>query len=82
MKRFMGLMPSSEVTIHKVYKDSCGTDVIIQAGKNGWTVLCLNEVIAWEDKTQLDTENFNEAYEAAKNALGTLVEKSEVDSES
>ena len=76
MMRFMGLMPSSAVTICKTYEDSCGSSVVIQAGGDGWTVLCLNEVIDWEDKTQSDTENFKEAYETATRTLGTLVEKS------
>lgn len=39
MNRFFGMMPSSEVQISKTFKDRNGRKIIIDAGKNGWTIM-------------------------------------------
>ena len=39
MKRFFGMMPSSEVTLERTYKDNEGLRIRLQAGPHGWTVI-------------------------------------------
>jgi len=38
MKRFMGMMPSSEIKERRVYETPDGRRVRIDAGPNGWTL--------------------------------------------
>ena len=72
MKRFMGMMPSSEIEKEERFKDKYGLSIIIQAGKNGWTILYADGGSKYRDNTCSTEENFNEAYNTAKEDLGEL----------
>jgi hypothetical protein len=39
MKRFFGMMPSSEVKLEKTYVDEFGMKIMIQSSENGWSIL-------------------------------------------
>ena len=75
MNRFMGLMPSDEVTIQKTFKDRNGRDVRIQAGPHGWTVIYADGGTNYKDTDASDDENFNTAYNVAVETLGELTEE-------
>lgn len=72
MKRFMGMMPSDEVTIEKSYKDEDGHNVMVQAGPNGWTILFADGGAMCRDIEANSEDNFNEAYTEAERNVGTL----------
>lgn len=74
MKRFFGMMPVDEIEIEKVYKDSLGMSVTIQAGPNGWTVIWADKGTNYKDEAQGTEKNFAEAFETAAKALGELTE--------
>lgn len=74
MRRFFGMMPSSEIEIEKCYKDKDGYKITIQAGKNGWTIIYADSSTDFKDITSLANKNFEEAYNLAVNRLGTLTE--------
>lgn len=74
MKRFFGMMPSSEIEIEKHYKDKDGYKITIQAGINGWTVIYADLSTDFKDNTTSASENFNEAYNLAVTRLGLLIE--------
>lgn len=61
MQRFFGMMPSSEVEIEKRYKDKCGDDVKIQAGKHGWTITWPDYSSTFKDVDDTAENNFAEA---------------------
>lgn len=77
MKRFFGMMPTSEVEIEKKYKDKNGHDVTIQAGPNGWTILWYDGGSSWKDEENTAEENFNTAFKTAEESVGTLTENTE-----
>ena len=70
MKRFFGMMPSTEIEIEKYYKDEDGYKIIIQAGKNG--IIYADHSTDFKDIISSANENFEEAYNLAVNRLGTL----------
>lgn len=72
MKRFMGMMPSNEITIEKAYKDKYGLSVTITAGPHGWTVIWADGGTNYKDNNDTDINNFNEAYKLAEEKLGKL----------
>ena len=74
MKRFFGMMPSTEIEIEKYYKDEDGYKVIIQVGKNGWTIIYADHSTDFKDIISSANKNFEEAYNLAVNRLGTLTE--------
>lgn len=74
MKRFFGMMPSSEIEIEKHYKDKDGYKITIQSGINGWTVIYADLSTDFKDNTTSASENFNEAYNLAVTRLGLLIE--------
>lgn len=74
MKRFFGMMPSTEIEIEKRYKDEDGYKITIQAGKNGWTVIYADHSTDFKDIISSANKNFEEAYNLAVNRLGTLTE--------
>ena len=74
MKRFFGMMPSTEIEIEKYYKDEDGYKITIQAGKNGWTIIYADHSTDFKDIISSANENFEEAYNLAVNRLGTLDE--------
>lgn len=73
MKRFFGMMPSTEIEIEKCYKDSNGHKIIIQAGLNGWTIVYADSSTEFRDITISADKNFREAYSLAINKLGALI---------
>ena len=72
MRRFMGMMPSSEVEKRAVYKDKYGEEVRIDAGPNGWTVYYVDYSTNYKDEVLTTEENFNNAYEVASDNVGPL----------
>ncbi len=74
MKRFFGMMPSSEIEIEKHYKDKDGYKIMIQAGKNGWTILYADSSSQYRDITRSIDDNFREAYDLANKKIGGLIE--------
>ena len=75
MIRFAGMMPSNEVKIEKKFMDEFNTEIIIQAGEFGWSVLCWADGSAFYKDELLDaTINFNNAYNMAVNNYGELTE--------
>ena len=74
MKRFLGMMPSTEIEIEKCYKDKDGYKIIIQAGKNGWTIIYADYSTDFKDIISSANKNFEEAYNLAANRLGTLTD--------
>ena len=74
MKRFFGMMPSTEIEIEKCYKDKDGYKITIQAGKNGWTIIYADYSTDFKDIISSANKNFEEAYNLAVNRLGTLTE--------
>ena len=74
MRRFFGMMPSSEIEIERCYKDKNGYRVRIQAGVNGWTIIYADSSSDFKDITVSTDENFKDAYNLAVEKLGTLIE--------
>lgn len=74
MKRFFGMMPSSEVEKEKTYKDDIGLKITIQAGPHGWSILYADSSSEYEDNDSSTENNFNKALEVAKDHLGELTE--------
>lgn len=68
MKRFMGMMPSSEVKKEQRFKVGDGQlTVTVQAGENGWTILYADSSSEYKDVVDTTENNFNKAIEV----LGT-----------
>lgn len=74
MKRFFGMMPSSEIKKEKCYKDKYGYKIRIQSGLNGWTIIYADSSTDFRDITNSVDENFNDAYNLAVARLGNLIE--------
>ena len=78
MNRCFGLMPSSEITICKIYKDRNGLTVTIDAGPNGWTVIYSDGSCDYKDEELTDTQNMKNAYDNATNCLGKLTDVTDI----
>lgn len=61
MKRFMGMMPVSEIKIEKIYKDELGFKIIVQAGKHGWTILYADGSSMYDDIDDIPENNLKRA---------------------
>ena len=61
MKRFFGMMPSSEVTLEKTYKDDGGLRIRLQAGPHGWTVIYADGGTEYKDVDATPEENLEAA---------------------
>ena len=72
MKRFYGMMPSSEVRVRKRLKDSRNLIVTIESGVNGWTVIYSDRSTNYKDVSATTGTNFMEALGVAKAKLGEL----------
>lgn len=72
MKRFLGLMPSDEVTIERVFVDFTKHKVLIQAGPKGWTVIYADNSCEYKDVDATAEDNFDAAYRVATDAVGHL----------
>ena len=68
MKRFFGMMPSSEIEIEKSYKTDLGI-IIIQAGPNGYSIIYGDGSPESEDISDTSENNFNKAYNIAKKLI-------------
>ena len=67
MKRFMGMMPSSEVKKEQRFKVGAGQlTVTVQAGENGWTILYADSSSEYKDVVDTTENNFNKAIEVLK----------------
>lgn len=74
MKRFFGMMPSTEIKEEKQYKDNNGYKVTIQAGLHGWSIIYADSSSEFKDIDNTSKENFQIAYNIATNRLGILKE--------
>lgn len=74
MRRFFGMMSSSEIEVERHYKDKNGYRITIQAGVNGWTIIYADSSTQFKDITASTGENFNRAYDLAVSRLGILTE--------
>ena len=74
MKRFFGMMPSSEIEIEKRYKDKHGYKISIQAGPHGWSIIYADSSSEFKDINNTSNENFKAAYAIASDNLGGLTE--------
>lgn len=80
MKRFFGMMPSSEVTLERTYKDNEGLRIRLQAGPHGWTVIYAVGGKINLDYTDIDAlpeENLESAYQQALSHFSELTKVSE-----
>ena len=73
MKRFFGMMPSSEVEISKTFKDDCGFKDIIQAGKKGWTIIYADYSTEYKDVEDSAENNFKSALSVLKSRFFSIV---------
>lgn len=74
MKRFSGLMPSSEIKIEKRFISKSNYNVKIQAGDHGWAIIYASSEINYANVDLPAEENFEVAYKIATNKLGELEE--------
>ena len=77
MKRFFGMMPSSEVTLEKTYKDKEGLRIRLQAGPHGWTVIYADGGTEYKDVDATPEENLESAYQQALSHFSELTEVTE-----
>lgn len=61
MKRFMGMMPSSEVKKQKRFDTGNGMIATIQAGEKGWTILFADSSSEHKNIEDTTENNFNSA---------------------
>ena len=67
MKRFFGMIPSSEVKREERFKVGVGQlTVTIQAGENGWTILYADSSSEYKDEVDTTDNNFKKAMEVLK----------------
>ena len=66
MKRFFGMMPSSEIEISETYAGSNGYKYFIDAGPNGWTVRLPDQSSFFHDIKSTAENNRDEALSRLK----------------
>lgn len=69
MKRFMGLMPSSEIEKSERFVDNFGKNIIVDAGENGWTIIYADGSTEYKDVEDSVENNFNTAVTRLKTIL-------------
>jgi hypothetical protein len=69
MKRFFGMMPSSEVKMSKTFVDDLGMKISIDAGENGWTIMYADGSSEYKDVVDTTENNFNAALIVLKSHL-------------
>jgi len=69
MKRWFGMMPTTEITREEAFLDDSGLSVMIQAGNNGWTILYADSSSEYKDVIDTVDNNFNEALKILKSKL-------------
>jgi len=72
MKRYWGVMPGDEIDKTLYFKEENGTNVIIDVGKNGWTVTFCDRSMIYKDKTQDVLDNLRDAIKQAEFKVGKL----------
>lgn len=66
MKRFFGMMPSSEVEVEKTYIDSCDLKITVQAGPNGYSIIYADHSTEYEDVEDTTENNLQRALDKIK----------------
>lgn len=66
MKRFFGMMPSSEVEIIKTFRSDNYGEVTIEAGQHGWTIMFADYSSEYKDTDNTPENNFNNAFKRLK----------------
>lgn len=61
MRRFMGMMPRSEIQKEQSFKDRNGLRITVQAGPNGWTILWADSSSDYKDSAGTTEENWRVA---------------------
>ena len=74
MKRFMGMMPVSEIEIEKEYKDDLGFKIIVQAGKHGWTILFADYSSIYDDIDNAPEDNLKLALKELRTHIHSFKE--------
>ena len=69
MKRFFGMMPSSEVELQKSFEDSLGYRINLEAGPNGWTVMYEDGSTDYKDAVATSEANLDEAVSHLKKTI-------------
>ena len=72
MERFFGLMPSDKIEISEHYCDENELELIIEAGREGWTIIYADNSTEYEDTFDTADINFTKAYNRAVEVLGRL----------
>jgi len=73
MKRFFGMMPSSEIELEERYLDTNSYKISIQAGPHGWSIIYADSSSEYVDVDAKADENFKTAYGIATKNLGVLL---------
>lgn len=67
MKRFFGMMPSSEIKRQEKFKVGIGQLIVnIQAGENGWAIIYADSSSDYKDEVDTTDNNFNKAMNVLK----------------
>lgn len=66
MKRFFGMMPSSEVEIIKTFKSDNSGSVTVEACPHGWTIMFADYSSRYQDVDDTSENNFNQAINVLK----------------
>lgn len=72
MKRYWGVMPADEIDKTLYFKEQNGANVIIDVGKNGWTVTFCDRSMIYKDTTKDILENLRDAIKSAEFKVGKL----------
>ena len=68
------MMPINEIEIEKIFIDKNNYKILIQAGKNGWSVLWGDYSSFHYDEVNTAESNYLKAYNIAKDEIGELFE--------
>lgn len=74
MKRFWGMMPSSEIEITKEFKDRNGLCITIEAGPHGYTITYADHSTKYADIDNTSEENFKIAKDIIDSEFNNLIE--------
>jgi len=73
MRRFMGLMPSSEVKREEQFKVGMRQLLtIVQSGENGWTILYEDSSSEYQDEIDTTDNNFKKAMKVLNSHFGDI----------
>jgi len=73
MKRFMGMMPSSEVKREERFKVGMNQLVVtVQSGEKGWTILYADSSSEYQDEVDTTDNNFNKAMKVLNSHFGDI----------